>query len=281
MAGNQEHIRHSKFRSFYSARTIFLDFSLFGRGQRAGDLLKGFVLRDATLSGHTGAAELHTGPGRGMCPTAPAGAMLGHLHSPITLSTKPGAPPCPSSPTPSSPSDRSPCQRGVRRRACRINTHPLYTSRCLSGTAAQSLFLNSLLYYTRQQIATACPPHIAGAALLHVPASTQHGDGAQGGQQAPTRSSPHHRWGVRPCPCPCKAETTRGFIPVCQRDISCALSPGFAGGKGAEGAASPNPPAAGAGTTKPTADLAGLSIPAPRCAVLGHVSLCPTSTASR
>lgn len=162
MAGNQEHIRHSKFRSFYSARTIFLDFSLFGRGQRAGDLLKGFVLRDATLSGHTGAAELHTGPGRGMCPTAPAGAMLGHLHSPVTLSTKPGAPPCPLSPAPSSPSDRSRCQRGVRRRACRINTHPLYTSHCLSGTAAQSLFLNSLLYYTRQQIATACPPPYRG-----------------------------------------------------------------------------------------------------------------------
>lgn len=92
MAGNQEHIRHSKFRSFYSARTIFLDFSLFGRGQRAGDLLKGFVLRDATLSGHTGAAELHTGPGRGACPAAPTGAMLGHRHSPTTRSTKPGAP---------------------------------------------------------------------------------------------------------------------------------------------------------------------------------------------
>lgn len=57
MAGNQEHIRHSKFRSFYSARTIFLDFSLFRRGQRAGDLLKGFVLRDATLSGYTGVEE--------------------------------------------------------------------------------------------------------------------------------------------------------------------------------------------------------------------------------
>ena len=61
MAGNQEHIRHSKFRSFYSARTIFLDFSLFRRGQRAGDLLKGFVLRDATLSGYTGAEESQIG----------------------------------------------------------------------------------------------------------------------------------------------------------------------------------------------------------------------------
>lgn len=61
MAGNQEHIRHSKFRSFYSARTIFLDFALFGRGQRARDLLKGFVLRDATLSGYTGAEESRIG----------------------------------------------------------------------------------------------------------------------------------------------------------------------------------------------------------------------------
>jgi len=69
MAGNQEHIRHSKFRSFYSARTIFLDFSLFRRGQRAGDLLKGFVLRDATLSGYMGAEESQTGSvqrGRGV-----------------------------------------------------------------------------------------------------------------------------------------------------------------------------------------------------------------------
>lgn len=51
---------------------------------------------------------------------------------------------------------RSPWQRGVRHRACRINTHPLYTSHCLSGIAAQSLFLNSLLYYTGQKIAAAC-----------------------------------------------------------------------------------------------------------------------------
>lgn len=70
MAGNQEHIRHSKFRSFYSARTIFLDFSLFGRGQRAGDLLKSFVLRDATLSGHMGLEESQIESvwhGRGAC----------------------------------------------------------------------------------------------------------------------------------------------------------------------------------------------------------------------
>lgn len=51
---------------------------------------------------------------------------------------------------------RSPHQWGIRHRACRINTHLLYTSHCLSGMAAQSLFLNSLLYYTGQQIATAC-----------------------------------------------------------------------------------------------------------------------------
>lgn len=61
MAGNQEYIRRSKFRSFYSARTIFLDFSLFSRGQRAGNLLKGFVLRDATLSGYTGVEESQIG----------------------------------------------------------------------------------------------------------------------------------------------------------------------------------------------------------------------------
>lgn len=81
MAGNQEHIRHSKFRSFYSARTIFLDFSLFSRGQRAEDLLKGFVLRDATLSGYTGGggATHHVGLawGRGACPTVPNGFGMG------------------------------------------------------------------------------------------------------------------------------------------------------------------------------------------------------------
>lgn len=49
-----------------------------------------------------------------------------------------------------------PWQRGGRHRACRINTHPLYTSHCLSGIAAQSLFLNSLLYYTGHEIAAAC-----------------------------------------------------------------------------------------------------------------------------
>lgn len=77
MAGNQEHIRHSKFRSFYSARTIFLDFSLFGRGQRAGDLLNGFVLRDATLSGYMGGGGVADWVGlawlRGVCPAAPNG----------------------------------------------------------------------------------------------------------------------------------------------------------------------------------------------------------------
>lgn len=62
---------------------------------------------------------------------------------------------------------RSPCQQGIRRRACRINTHPLYTSHCLSGIAAQSLFLNSLLYYTGQQIATASLPPCQGC---HSPA---------------------------------------------------------------------------------------------------------------
>lgn len=71
MAGNQEYIRHSKFRSFYSARTIFLDFSLFSRGQRAGDLLRSFVLRDATLSGYTGVEKSQIGSvlaeERGMC----------------------------------------------------------------------------------------------------------------------------------------------------------------------------------------------------------------------
>ena len=50
----------------------------------------------------------------------------------------------------------------IRHRACRINTHPLYTSHCLSGIAAQSLFLNSLLYYTGQQMATACLPPCQG-----------------------------------------------------------------------------------------------------------------------
>lgn len=36
---------------FIQQRTIFLDFALFGGGQRAGELLKPFVFRDATLSG--------------------------------------------------------------------------------------------------------------------------------------------------------------------------------------------------------------------------------------
>lgn len=80
MAGNQEYIRHSKFRSFYSAWTIFLDFSLFRRGQRAGDLLKGFVLRDATLSEYMegGGATHHVGLawGRGACPTVPNGFVM-------------------------------------------------------------------------------------------------------------------------------------------------------------------------------------------------------------
>lgn len=53
-AGNQEHIRRSIFRAFIQPRTIFLDFALFGIGQRAGLLLKPFVFRDATLSGSTG-----------------------------------------------------------------------------------------------------------------------------------------------------------------------------------------------------------------------------------
>lgn len=158
MAGNQEHIRHSKFRSFYSARTIFLDFSLFGGGQRAGDLLKGFVLRDATLSGHRGAEEPQIGADGGSHPTTPA--MLGHLCSPTTLRVPPVPHPCWGAPAAGPHGERSPWQRGSGRRVCkcRVNTHPLYTSRCLSGTAAQSLFLNSLLYYTCQQIATACPP---------------------------------------------------------------------------------------------------------------------------
>lgn len=60
---------------------------------------------------------------------------------------------------------RSPCQRDVRHRVCRINTHPLYTSCCLSGIAAQSLFLNSLLYYTGQQIVMACLPPCQGCCL--------------------------------------------------------------------------------------------------------------------
>lgn len=158
MAGNQEHIRHSKFRSFYSARTILLDFSLFGRGQRAGDLLKGFVLRDATLSGHRGLEEPHIGADGGTHPTAPV--MLGHLLSPTTRRVPPVPHPSWGVPAAGPHGRRSQCQRGSGRRVCkyRVNTHPLYTSRCLSGTAAQSLFLNSLLYYTRQQIATACPP---------------------------------------------------------------------------------------------------------------------------
>lgn len=97
---------------------------------------------------------------------------------------------------------RSPRQRGIRHRACRINTHPLYTSHCLSGMAAQSLFLNSLLYYTGQQIATACllpcqgchsPVRPGEQGVLHTargPPLPGDGDGAHGGLWARTRSPP-------------------------------------------------------------------------------------------
>lgn len=226
MAGNQEHIRHSKFRSFYSAWTIFLDFSLFRRGQRAGDLLKGFVLRDATLSGYTGGGGVadRVGPAwvRGAHPTAPNGLGLGWW---VSISKKPWylrgrARGSPHPPTPAAICDqsgckgrhegpssssrdrqavpllwgRSPCQRGVRHRACRINTHPLYTSRCLSGIAAQSLFLNSLLYYTGRQIAAACllpcqgccsPARPGEHAVLHTAwgdTLSRDGDGAKSGR---------------------------------------------------------------------------------------------------
>lgn len=83
-----------------------------------------------------------------------------------------------------------PVQQDIRHRACRINTHPslrltFYTSQCLSGSAAQSLFLNSLLYYTGQKIVAAWL--LPGQACC---SATHPRDRA---------SCPHRAWRV-PCP---------------------------------------------------------------------------------
>lgn len=149
-------------------------------------------------------------------------------------------------------SGRSPCQWGIRHRACRINTHPLYTSRCLSGIAAQSLFLNSLLYYTGQQIATVCLLPCQGCCSPARPGEQGVLRTAQGPPGTSLRLSPDagsgHGWcRLHWCCCELAAGYAGTRVPqgVSSRGIN-----GMPVLRGAHGSQEVNEPRAGCSVTK-------------------------------